>query len=510
MRVPGACVVVVVVVLGACQDESLGRLVPSIALCPSADAAIEDCDRDINVGDVAVTVPLSLALSVRNVGDGTLEINGVESSDEAVVLGVPADDVVAGQASALPVTITLPADGLGARAVTVTVTSDDPEQPSEAIELLLNGVPKPAPEILVCADVDGAELCGTELDLDFGSVRRTQRFGLGLVVKNVGTAPLAIEDVHLEGSSSSEGEIVIASSTRPAELAAGESAAVLVVYLPADEGSDVVDLVILSNDEDTRRVRVGLRGRADANAPPVAVAVETLTQTDTVLGIVDDILQVDASGSTDPESDPLAFQWELIVPSGSAARLDDVAAVRAVFTPDVAGSYVATVVVTDSLGQESEPAAVIVTVRARFGFRAQLTWEGAADVDLHLIERGGTLFGARDCSFVARAVDFGAVTVVDDDCVLVDDAAANGPEQVVIVAPAAGTYEVWAQLFDDGGALSIDATVKVIIDDAADPLVLETFALPATPDCAAWHVADVTFPGPSLAIIDPVISARCP
>jgi hypothetical protein len=507
-------VCVVAVWACACQDEALGRLVPAIAVCAAEDAKVDECNRDIDLGDVAVTVPLELSLFVRNVGEGTLEINGVESDDEAFVLGVVADDVVAGQAAPLPITIDLPADALGPRTATLTVTSDDPESPSEAIDLLLNGVPKPAPEIVVCADVDGAagllEQCGTELDLSFGLVRRTQRLGLALVVKNIGTAPLAIEDVHLEGTTSTEGEIVIASSTRPAELAAGDVAPLLVVYLPADDGDDGVDLVILSSDEQTRRVRVGLRGSAAVNLPPVADAVEALTQTDSALGIVEDVVQVDAQASADPEGDPLAFRWELIVPPGSAARFDDVTTVRSSFTPDVAGSYVATVVVTDSLGQESEAAAVVVAVRPRFGFRAQLTWEGAGDVDLHVVERGGTLFGADDCSFVSRTVDFGAAGVVDDDCQLFDDASAGGPEQTVITAPANGTYEVWAQLFDDGDGAAIDATVKVIIDDAAEPLLLQTLALPAAPDCAAWHVADVTYPGPTVAIVDPVISARCP
>ena len=507
-------VVVVVVVAGmwalsGCQDEAIGRLVPAIAVCPAQDAAVEECDRDIVIGEVPVTVPLDLEVFLKNVGAGTLDIASVESSDDVVVVGAAPNDLRPAEVFALPFTITLPAEALGARSVSLTVTSDDPDKPSHAIALLFTGVPKPAPDIIVCADDDGIEVCGTELALGFGTVRRTQRQGLALVVKNVGTAPLAIEDVRLEGAPSVEGEIVIASSTRPAELAAGGTAPLLVVYLPADDGSDAVTLVIVSNDDDTRAVQVGLTGNAGANEPPVADAVETLSGSSAATGIVDDVVQVDAAGSADPEGDPLVFRWSLVVPAGSAARLDDVTAVRASFTPDVAGSYTAVVVVTDSLGQESAPAAVSLSVRPRFGFRAQLAWEGDSDLDLHVIEQGGALFGDRDCSFVARAVDFGAVGVSDDDCLLFDDAA-TGPEEAAIVAPAAGTYEVWAQLFDAGDATAVEATVRVTIDDAADPLLLQSFALPATPECAAWHVADVSFPGPTVVIVDAVVAVRCP
>ncbi len=502
-----------------CQDEQIGQLVPKIAICAAEDAVVADCDRDVDLGEVPVTVPLSLSLFLKNPGAGTLDIDGVTSSDTAVALGVVPNDLPPGQAVVLPFTVTLPADGLGARTVTVTVTSDDPEKPSHAIDLLMTGVPKPAPDILVCAVTDGVEECGTDLQLGFGTVRRSQRQGLALVVKNVGTARLAISDVHLEGASSVEGEIVIASSTRPAELAAGATAPLLVVYQPGDDGEDGVDLVVVSDDEDTRAVRIGLRGTAGDNEPPVASAVETLSQQSTAAGIVEDAVQVDASASADPEGDPLQHRWTLVVPAGSAARLDDATAVRASFTPDVAGTYVASAVVADSLGQESAPAAVVITVRPRFGFRAQLVWEGAGDLDLHVIEQGGVLFGARDCSFVARAVDFGAVGVTDDDCLLFDDATgAPGPEQAVIVAPAAGTYEVWAQLFDGGEAgvaSAVTATVKVIIDDAAEPILAESLPLPTSPACATWHVADVTFSAvanesPTVVIIEPTTGAACP
>jgi len=74
------------------------------------------------------------------------------------------------------------------------------------------------------------------------------------------------------------------------------------------------------------------------------------------------VATVDADGSTDPEGNyPLTYQWTLTAPDGSSTVLDDPTSVSPSFTTDVPGDYVLTVVVTDSLGNSSEPVTVIVS-----------------------------------------------------------------------------------------------------------------------------------------------------
>jgi hypothetical protein len=59
---------------------------------------------------------------------------------------------------------------------------------------------------------------------------------------------------------------------------------------------------------------------------------------------------LDGSGSFDGDGDPVTFHWELVgAPLGSAARLDDPAAVRPTFTADLPGDYEARLVVEDGL-----------------------------------------------------------------------------------------------------------------------------------------------------------------
>ncbi|MGD0721388.1 MAG: PKD domain-containing protein [Roseiarcus sp.] len=70
---------------------------------------------------------------------------------------------------------------------------------------------------------------------------------------------------------------------------------------------------------------------------------------------------LDGAGSTDVSAEPLTYQWALISrPSGSVAALDDAAAVRPKFIADVAGTYVAQLIVADSLNP-SPPATVVVS-----------------------------------------------------------------------------------------------------------------------------------------------------
>ncbi|MFN9185555.1 MAG: PKD domain-containing protein [Betaproteobacteria bacterium] len=71
---------------------------------------------------------------------------------------------------------------------------------------------------------------------------------------------------------------------------------------------------------------------------------------------------LDGSASSDPDNDPLGFAWTLAAPPGSTATLSGAATARPVFTPDVPGTYTATLTASD--GAASGTASVIVTVAA--------------------------------------------------------------------------------------------------------------------------------------------------
>lgn len=89
------------------------------------------------------------------------------------------------------------------------------------------------------------------------------------------------------------------------------------------------------------------------NQPPTADA--GADQTDVALGTP---VQLNATGS-DPEGQPVTFSWELQVPEESTtATLSDPNIANPTFTPDVAGTYTATVTVSD--GQATATDTVVI------------------------------------------------------------------------------------------------------------------------------------------------------
>jgi hypothetical protein len=78
------------------------------------------------------------------------------------------------------------------------------------------------------------------------------------------------------------------------------------------------------------------------NNPPTAVASADATSV-----AVGATVQLDGSGSSDPDGDPLTYAWSLTVPAGSTATLLGPTTVNPTFDADVAGSYEVDLVVND-------------------------------------------------------------------------------------------------------------------------------------------------------------------
>jgi hypothetical protein len=94
-----------------------------------------------------------------------------------------------------------------------------------------------------------------------------------------------------------------------------------------------------------------------ANHPPVANAGPAQTV------FVTTNVQLDGSGSTDADGDPLAYRWSLVsVPAGSTAALTGPTTVHPTFVVDKPGSYIAQLLVNDGK-VDSTPATVTISTK---------------------------------------------------------------------------------------------------------------------------------------------------
>jgi hypothetical protein len=501
----GAIAALAAIALGsACVDENLTQLEARVSLCPSAEAPAEACDVTIDLGDVPAGRDHDASVYVTNRGTGRLLVDGAAVELEAVSIASTPESVAAG--NSLPMTLRFQLDetALGAGSTTLRVQSSDADRREAVVEIAWNAIPPPTPKILLCDGDDEEASCAPDLEVALGIVRPTQRTSRAIFIRNGGDAPLEVETITLEGDAA----MSLDSSSRGGTLEPGETAPVIVVYAPPGPGLHEATLKVASDDPATPLATARLRGSSSDNLPPTADAVDSVTGADTAAVRVGDLVGVLGGGSSDPEGDPLVYVWTLVAPAGSAAQIFAPGAENGTFVPDVRGVYVVSLVVRDSLGQESAPAVVTVDAAPRFGFRARLSWAGGGDLDLHLVEAGSAPFSARDCYFDNRIVAAGSAASAADDAVLLDDAtSAPGTESAVIEAPAPGTWEVWVHVFDDGGLGAADATVDIVRDDDATPVLRVSRRLAAT--CDLWHAATVSLPAVTASDPGSATSQQC-
>ena len=145
--------------------------------------------------------------------------------------------------------------------------------------------------------------------------------------------------------------------TKPANSSATLSDATVVdpSFIADKAGIYAAQLIVndgqLDSDPDTVTI-------STANSRPVANAGPDQQKR------IGDTVALDGSASVDTDGGPLAYRWSLTTqPDGSAATLGNAEQVQANFMPDLAGDYVAQLIVNDGT-LDSEPDSALVTVTA--------------------------------------------------------------------------------------------------------------------------------------------------
>jgi hypothetical protein len=154
--------------------------------------------------------------------------------------------------------------------------------------------------------------------------------------------------------------------------------------------------------------------------------------------------------SYDPDDIPITdYNWRLTsAPSGSAVSMPDGQANRPGFTPDLAGDYVGTLIVTNADGVSSEPCEVTLASTPAQDLWVEMFWaQNNDDMDLHLVRSTGNLNSSKDCYYMncttGTGLDWGTSgDVADNPRLDLDDIPQTGPENINIAEPEATTYTV--------------------------------------------------------------------
>jgi chitodextrinase len=129
-------------------------------------------------------------------------------------------------------------------------------------------------------------------------------------------------------------------------------------FVPDVEGVYTAVLIVNDGMDDSAPDSVSITAQAVAgNTPPVADAGPNQS------ALLGDTVLLDGSGSSDVDGDSLTYTWSLSSPAGSAATLSDPTIVNPTFVPDVAGDYVAQLIVNDGT-QDSVPDSAVVAAQA--------------------------------------------------------------------------------------------------------------------------------------------------
>jgi hypothetical protein len=144
-----------------------------------------------------------------------------------------------------------------------------------------------------------------------------------------------------------------------AQFNPGDVLSVRILAKVADSGGhNTATSIRLYYDALSRKARFGATF-TPSNTPPIANAGSGQT------GVVGQTIQLDGSGSSDSDGDPLTYQWTLTgKPSGSNATLANPTTVQPTFVIDKPGNYTVQLIVNDGTVNSVAATVVISTVNS--------------------------------------------------------------------------------------------------------------------------------------------------
>ena len=408
----------------------------------------------IDFGGITVPYDETQTFQIINAGNADLEVSSIQiedNEDNVYVLSTTTALVPKDESLSIDVLFEPPTYLNYNR--DLLISSNDDERPEIRIPITGEGVDGPVPSISLQPQA-----------IDFGEIPQGQTATEYFTLKNVGSGPLEITSVDLEGST--EFEIVTGFNGSVYDLE--QESTIIVNYTPTSEGGSNAQIKIGSKDPYNEETVVTLLGNGGGDFEyPVAV-FNCPTQPDPPT-----TLTMDGSQSYDPNGNtPLLYDWDLLdQPEGSTTKIDDSDSATTPFFVDVAGLYTLSLTVQNSIGLDSEPVLCSFNAVPDESIHVELSWDtNNSDLDIHLVQQGSgdpddNLFSLDgDCCWCNPNPSWGEFGTSDDPSLSLDNRLGYGPEAVHIESPYDGDYNIFVHYFSNNGGGATTATVKVYLD----------------------------------------------
>jgi hypothetical protein len=442
---------------------------PRIRVTPAAQ---------IDFGRVAVGSSVSTPLLVENVGDQDLVISDLDlrarpsqGFDVSPVVDPGAPATLNPGASAT-YTVTFAPSVQGNYNNAIDIVSNDPMAMTYSVDLSGRGRNPTMNASCLSASPDA---------LDFGTVDPGSTRVRTVDVSNCGPQNVTVTEYSIVNDPNGPFSLSPAVAT-PDVLAPGESTTVDVTFAPQN-ALDASDLLRIRSDAQFgTQIDIDLVGTGGGCAAAVALAESSTDPTDSLRAgrvpiVIGDTAALDGSQSSSP-SGQVDYTWMITSkPQGSTASLSDPSAVAPTLAPDVAGTYVVELTVTDTSTGQAGCVADSVEIVALSGLpalRIDASWAADHDMDLHFLDlhflRSDAMgnfpaFGDMldDAHYDNLSPDWNVANVATDDPFHYgDDTDGYGPETLILPELEAGrTYRVVLQLARTEGMRPFDWTANV-------------------------------------------------
>jgi len=409
--------------MAGCSDYNLEGQKPP----PAGDPMIVVAPEVLSFNDVNMGESAAQNFTITNIGESALEVDDLHIATGGSPFSVTLLDsslsfpflLQQDESTDAVVTYTRSGDGQTDQAL---VDSNDPSMPTATVQL--NGGDTMPSFILDPDSWDaGAAPVGVETT---GSID----------IVSTGTSPVTISTIAVTG----RGFGGTYSETLPWVLNPGDRMTVDLTFTAPDIATYTGELTVTAADAGVPVAVAPLNGEGAGG--PIAICY---ANPDTVAANAESTTWYGADSYDTGGRTITTYEWTLVSkPGGSSATMPSGSANRR-FTPDLAGEYVAELVVVNDLGQRSEPCDAILESTPSQDVWVEMYWtHNNDDMDLHLLSPGGHLRTSTDCYYANTNPDWGTRgDPADDPSLDLDDIPGTGPENINISTPSNGLYTVY-------------------------------------------------------------------